>query len=389
MAGEFACKKTQAFAVTAGLSKEVIGWFIAGKCTDYSDVSIGADDAPDARKVYAEPLIAAGLIKKEIPGDAVAVKKFWIACNDQYILDRKPSTGTAEEEESVIPVRDEMSIKDAWTHRHNFQLPDAQLLVPTSLGKLWRDYGANPPHLAVWLAEQIRSRSNIHPHNGLRMSVVAGRAPVAENVIVDPVDVAFELFKRIRAFFMSLAFVSILTPDWFPLQSAILASEQIFEYVTATYHGRTPPIGFLVEAWAHTSHYFSEALRMGQQKRTAAEVIGNLGAWENKWKWSPPSAISDGSLGSASQSNDSDNREMQAKLKEVQGQLKRFQAQADRDTTARVQSQRGAGNSEEPPRKKKKQGGGKGQSNWQGAGRPWQQNNKGNKGGGQKRRQFQ
>jgi hypothetical protein len=221
------------------------------------------------------------------------------------------------------------------------------------------------------------------------MSVVAGKAPVAENVIVDPVDVAFELFKRIRAFFMSLAFVSILTPDWFPLQSAILASEQIFEYVTATYNGRTPPIGFFVEAWAHTSHYFSEALRMGQKKRTAAEVIGNLGAWENKWKWTPQAAVSDGNSGSASTSTESDNREMQAKLKEVQGQLKRFQQQADRETTARVQAQRGAANTEEPPRKKNKGGGGRGQANWQGAGRPWQQTQHAPKGGGKKRRQFQ
>ena len=323
----FACAKTQSFAVNCKLNKEVINWFIVGGCPDYSDVSIGADDAADARKTYAEPLIAKNILKADVPGDAVSINKFWIQCNDQYKLDRKPSAGTAEEEEeeAVIPIREELSIKDAWTVRHNFQLPDAQLLIPTSLGKLWRDYGASPPHLSVWLAEQVRTRSNIHPHNGLRMSVVAGKAPVAENVIVDPVDVAFELFKRIRAFFMSLAFVSILTPDWFPLQSAILASEQIFEYVTATYNGRTPPIGFLVEAWAHTSHYFSEALRMGQKKRTAAEVIGNLGAWENKWKWTPQAAVSDGNSGSASTSTESDNREMQAKLKEVQGQLKRFQ----------------------------------------------------------------
>ena len=144
------------------------------------------------------------------------------------------------EEEAVISLKEELSIKDAWTKTHNFQLPDAWLLIATSLGKLWRDYGASPPHLSVWLAEQVRTRSNIHPHNGLRMSVVAGKAPVAENVIVDPVDVAFELFKRIRAFFMSLAHVSILKPDWFPLQSAIMASEQILTYITATYGGERP-----------------------------------------------------------------------------------------------------------------------------------------------------
>ena len=277
----------------------------------------------------------------------------------------------------MIPLQEEISIKAAWTIRHNFQLPDSQLLVATSLGKLWRDHGANPPHISVWLAEQIRTRSNLKPSNGLRMSVVAGKAPVAEEVIIDPVDVAFELFKRTRAFFYSLTFVSILTPNWFPLQSAILASEQIFTYVTATYNGRTPPIGFLVEAWAHTSHYFSEAMRMGQE-RTAAEIIGNLGAWENKWKWSPPAAISDDYLGSSSVQAQPDNRALQQQLDSVKGQLKKFQQQADRETTAKHQNRGNGyqgGDGAPPPKKQKGNGNGKGsnQAQWQGSTKPWLQ----------------
>jgi hypothetical protein len=377
---KFACSKTQAFAEKNQLSGDVIAWFIAGGCVDYSDVSVGADNAAEAKTVYAEPLIAKGFLKAELPGDAIKIKKFWIQCNDQYQLDRNPSAGTGEEEEAVIPLKEELSIQASWTFKHNFQLPDAQLLVRTSLGKLWRDYGASPPHISVWLAEQIRTRSNIHPHNGLRMSVVAGKTPVAENVIVDPVDVAFELFKRIRAFFFSLAYVSVLTPDWFPLQSAIIASEQIFEYVTATYNGRTPPIGFLVEAWAHTSHYFSEALRMGQKKRTAAEIIGNLGAWENKWKWTPQAAVADEYVSPDSQP---DNRALQSKLNEMEGKLKRFQAQADRDTTAKNQ-QRDSGKGDGPARKKAKGGHPWGQAQGQGSGKQWQ--GSGKKGGGKKHR---
>ena len=63
------------------------------------------------------------------------------------------------------------------------------------------------------------------------LAIVPGKAAVAEEVILDTVDVAFELFMGIRAFFMSLSHVSILKPGWFPLQSAIMASEQILTYV--------------------------------------------------------------------------------------------------------------------------------------------------------------
>ena len=268
---------------------------------------------------YAKPLIAKGIIKAEVPGDTIAVKKFWILCNDQYKIDRNPTTGTATDEEAVIPLKEEITIKAAWTARHNYELPDSQLMIATSLGKLWRDYCASPPCLSVWLAEKIRTRSNINPTNGHRLTIVAGRAPVAEEVIVDAVDVAFELFKRIRAFFMSLSHVSVLTPNWFPLQAAIMASEQIFTYVTATYGGRTPPISFLVEAWAHTSHYFSEALRM-QQTRTAAEVIGNLGAWGNKLKLNPPTTNSVDNSGSNPAAAQPDNKALQQQLDSVKGQ---------------------------------------------------------------------
>ena len=113
MAGVFACAKTQSFAVNCKLNKETINWFITGDIHDYSDVSIGADDPADARKVYADPLIAKNILKADVPGDAVGIKKFWIQCNDQYKLDRKPSAGSAEEEEAVIPIREELSIKDA------------------------------------------------------------------------------------------------------------------------------------------------------------------------------------------------------------------------------------------------------------------------------------
>jgi len=177
------------------------------------------------------------------------------------------------------------------------------------------------------------------------LAIVPGKAAVAEEVVLDTVDVAFELFMRIRAFFMSLAHVSILKPGWFPLQSAIMASEQILTYITATYGGRTPPVAFLVEAWAHTSHYFSEALRM-QQTRSAAEIVGNLGAWENRWKWTPPTTNE--SSGASLSSAQPDNRNLQLQLDSVKAQLKKHQQAADRavswqNNQQQAKKQKGAG----------------------------------------------
>ena len=84
---------------------------------------------------------------------------------------------------------------------------------------------------------------------------------------------------------------------------------------------------FLVGAWASTIHYFSEQVRM--TKRSAHDIISNIGAWEHKWKWSSSSAASVGSGGHAG-GREPDNKALQNQIDSMKGQVKRFQQQAGR-----------------------------------------------------------
>ena len=119
------------------------------------------------------------------------------------------------------------------------------------------------------------------------------------------------------------------------------------------------------------------------QKRTAAEIIGNLGAWENTWKWNPQSAVCDNSVSYGPSQDQPDNKALQAQLDSVRGQLKKFQQQADREATAKHQRQQGG--DDNPPKKHKGGGKGKGasQAQWQGGG----QKQQGKAGRGRKQRQ--
>ena len=76
------------------------------------------------------------------------------------------------------------------------------------------------------------------------MAVVPGKAVSAMAVVVDEVEKTFELFLRIRAYFMTLSLVSVTIPGWFPLQIAILASDQILGAVSNTYRGKYPQCTF-------------------------------------------------------------------------------------------------------------------------------------------------
>ena len=133
---------------------------------------------------------------------------------------------------------------------------------------------------------------------------------------------------------MTLAFVTVvLNEDWFPLQSAMLVSEQILTYVTDTYRNQSPPLSFLVGAWASTTQYWSQQIRVNSQPPKL--VMGAVGAWEHKWKWTPSEADngSSGSQGGGSarpMSREPDNKALKNEVDTLKGQVKRFQQAADR-----------------------------------------------------------
>ena len=139
---------------------------------------------------------------------------------------------------------------------------------------MWRDFNSDPPRLVVWLAEKLRTRASINQAVGHQLALIPGQPAVTETIVVDQVERSFELYVRARAFFHTLSLTTILMPDYFPLQTAMMASEMIVAGVCASYGGRAPPVQFLVQAWAETIHHFSECARMS--RRTAREIVENV-----------------------------------------------------------------------------------------------------------------
>ena len=108
-----------------------------------------------------------------------------------------------------------------------------------------------------------------------------------------------------------------------------------------------------------------------QQSRTAAEIVGNLGAWENRWKWTPPTVNEP--IGSSSSASQPDNRNLQQQLDSVKGQLKEHQQAADRATS--LQNMHG------PAKKQKGGGDGGGSQGSQGKTQYWNGGGGGTRGG--------
>ena len=85
---------------------------------------------------------------------------------------------------------------------------------------------------------------------------------------------------------MTMAYASIRKPAWFDLQTAVFASEKIFDLVQRTSNGRFPPLSFLIEAWANTVNHFAEQVRV--TGKPLVDFVLNTGIWEHKWTWTAP-----------------------------------------------------------------------------------------------------
>ena len=180
-------------------------------------------------------IVANGVATSKLPKGKIAIGKFWTYCRTAYEAEKAKTPSADTVGDAPIPEADSLNIAAVWFDLHNYVLPDAHLLIANQQGELWRDFNLNPPQLRVSLAEKLRTRSCIGRASGRVLAIEEGKAVRAVEVIADEVDRSIELFVRIRGFLLTLSYVSITNPDWFPLQIAMEVSEQLLRFITDTY----------------------------------------------------------------------------------------------------------------------------------------------------------
>ena len=197
--------------------------------------------------------------------------------------------------------------------------------------------------------ESLRLMSQRSRASGTFLNVVPGRAVASANVDVDSIHGPLEVYSRARAWFMTMAFLNIRKQAWFDLQTAIFASDKIFELVQQTSSGMSPPVAHFVVAWASTVYYFSEQVRISGQPLLS--VVVNTGAWEHRWMWTAPA---DGHGPARADLH----RDVQANVDQMREQARQWQSQVDRQ---RAENARANGSADQKGKGAKgNKGGGKG-----------------------------
>ena len=157
---------TKEVAEKCKLAGDAQKWFHDNDVHDYTDVAMMASNEAETTPGIINVLVAADVESSKRPSGKIALRKFWVACRELCDYDRRPPTGNAVMTDTIIPTSENTNIEVAWKSRHNFVLPDAQLLIPTHQGRMWRDFGMVPTQITVWLAEVLRTRSCINKSVG-------------------------------------------------------------------------------------------------------------------------------------------------------------------------------------------------------------------------------
>ena len=282
-------EKTKAFkdlAKTASLPDPVMVFLEGQGICSIEDMALAASSEDDVTVAIIDMAVAAK-VKFEKLSDKVATKKLWLACRKH--METKKDSAKKNETEADEPMPDENAedIADTWGRIHGVVLPDDWLLAPTLQGKMWRARELDKPRVDVLLAEHLRRMSNTEKSAmGTVMTSVPGKPVETQVVYADSVTRPIELYLRCRAWFVTMAYISIKDQTFMDFQTALFASDKVLGHVTQSIKGHYAPMTFYVAAWAGTLHHFSEAVRI--QRRPLKEIILNLGTWEHKWtNWTP------------------------------------------------------------------------------------------------------
>ena len=97
-----------------------------------------------------------------------------------------------------------------------------------------------------------------------------------------------EAYSRVRAFFMTLAFVMIRDQTFFSFEDELFIENKIFSLVQMTVDRRHPPLSFCTAAWGSVLQHFADEFRTNQRKM--ASVVRDTPVWTHYWTaWKPAS----------------------------------------------------------------------------------------------------
>ena len=289
------------------------------------DIALLTSEEAKVDEVFLEPAKAGGVPLDRLASN-VSLRKLWRFCrdalqSDTYALGSQPS---AVADTTPLPDGIGLPIKEEWGKHHNFRVPKGRLVISTQMNHIHTEIHAQPPRFPMYLLQQIRFAGGLGKQGATALLVQSGQPVTGGTVYSDEVTHHYELYLRMRAFFTSICWCVIKTPEWYSLSDNEHFLDKILTLLHTRYQGQRPPVGYFVEAYVGTMHIFQE--NVDTHGHTLAAAVKATTEWIHLWSsWTP----SQGGSNTAGSRPDLPT-DLQRELDKARATSKQLQSERDR-----------------------------------------------------------
>ena len=236
-------------------------WLAQHTMTDRARFLLGAPKCVDA-DLISQCGLHLGLSEK------IAIRMAFNMCNQVAKDENEARTAAKLSPESAdIPLEDRNTLKTLFERRHGFMVSSKRLLNDELVKKTFHQFHSNPKTLKFYLPAQLRLSTSKAEVIGTSLNFIGGNISSTDIVAPEDFGDCVALYKTLRAYFNTLSYVSIATPDWFPWHVGEDLADQMLDWMNAKYNKQRLPLSFFLQAFTTMWSAFIDAIRTQNASR--------------------------------------------------------------------------------------------------------------------------
>ena len=115
--------------------------------------------------------------------------------------------------------------------------------------KTFHQYNSKPKTLKFYFPTQLRLSSSNADVIGHSLNIIGNSLTATDIVAPEDFGDCVALYRTLRAYFNTLSYISIATPEWFPWHVGEDLADQLLEWMNTKYSNRRLPLSFFMQAF--------------------------------------------------------------------------------------------------------------------------------------------
>ena len=215
-------------------------------------------------------------------GEEVAITAAWNSCRANMSGAASSSGGAQmKSRASHMPEGVEVMLRAKWRGLHAFPLMGSWLVNEDTMTKMYLGLSATEKSLHVPDIASMARRSDLTQKSAKGTLITEGLVEQVQ-ISLDPCTTHPEFHLRMRAYLMTICYLNIANPEWFPFETALIVTDFMFEQVNMRPDGKRPTLACLSACYLAT---FGEYAKCLQNDGTPLDAwLKNKTNWQHLWK---------------------------------------------------------------------------------------------------------